>query len=253
MSADTRSGPAPALAGGPGERGPMTGRVALVTGGTGALGQAVVLRLLGDGARVWVPWVDEREHAALTTRVAGEAAGRLTATPCDVLQEHALPRLVDDLVAREGGVHVLVMTVGGFAGGALVDTDRATWDRMLALNLTSAFAAARAVVPRLLAAGDGRVVAVASRAVVPPAAGFIAYTVAKAGVIALAQALAEETRGRGVTVNAVLPSTMDTPANRAATPDADRRGWVPVEAVAAAIAYLVGPDAGHVTGTLVAV
>jgi len=236
-----------------GERGPMTGRVVLVTGGTGALGQAVVFRLLADGARVWVPWVDEREHAALTARVAAGAAGRLTTTPCDVLRDGALPRLVDDLVARDGAVHALVTTVGGFAGGALVDTDRATWDRMLALNLTSAFAAARAVVPRLLAAGEGRVVMVASRAVVPPAAGFIAYTVSKAGVIALTQALAEETRGRGVTVNAVLPSTMDTPANRAAMPDADRKGWVSVEAVAGAIAALVGPDGGHVTGALVTV
>lgn len=247
MSAGAARGPAA------GEARPMTGRVALVTGGTGALGQAVVRRLLADGARVWVPWVDEREQAALASRVTGEAAGRLTTIPCDVLDERALARLVDDLAAREGAVHALVTTVGGFAGGALVETDRATWDRMLALNLTSTFAAARAVLPRLLATGDGRMVAVASRAVVPPAPGFIAYTVAKAGVIALAQALAEETRGRGVTVNAVLPSTMDTPANRAAMPDADRRGWVAVEAVADAIGFLVGPGARHVTGTLVAV
>jgi NAD(P)-dependent dehydrogenase (short-subunit alcohol dehydrogenase family) len=231
----------------------MMDRVALVTGGTGALGQAVVTRLLAGGARVWVPWVDEREHAALEARVAPAAAARLVTCPCDVLREDALASLVDDLVTREGAVHALITTVGGFTGGALVDTDRATWDRMLALNLTSAFAAARAVVPRLLAAGHGRVVTVASRAVVPPTAGFIAYTVAKAGVIALTQALAEETRGRGVTVNAVLPSTMDTPANRAAMPDADRRGWVPVDAVAGAVAYLVGPDAGHVTGALVTV
>lgn len=236
-----------------GERGPMTGRVALVTGGTGALGQAVVLRLLADGARVWVPWVDEREHAALTARVAAGAARRLVTTPCDVLRTDALAQLVSELLARDGAVHALVTTVGGFAGGALVDTDRATWDRMLALNLTSAFAAARAVVPHLLAAGEGRVVMVASRAVVPPAAGFLAYTVSKAGVIALTQALAEETRGRGVTVNAVLPSTMDTPANRAAMPGSDRNGWVPVEAVASAIACLLGPDAAHVTGALVTV
>lgn len=235
-----------------GDAGAMSGRVALVTGGTGALGQAVVLRLLGEGARVWAPWIEEREHAALVARVPSAAVGRLVAPPCDVLRDD-VSRLVEDLVAREGAVHALVTTVGGFAGGALVDTDRATWDRMLALNLTSAFVAARAVVPRMLAAGDGRMVTVASRAVVPPTGGFIAYTVAKAGVIALTQALAEETRGRGVTVNAVLPSTMDTPANRAAMPDADRHGWVPVEAVAAAIAWFVRPDAGHVTGALVTI
>jgi len=132
-----------------------------------------------------------------------------------------------------------------------VDTDRAAWDRMLAMNLTSAFTAARAVVPHMLAASGGRVVMISSRAVVPPAGGFIGYTVAKAGVIALMQALAQEVKGRGVTVNAVAPSTMDTPANRAAMPDADPKTWVPVAAVADAVAALAAESAAHLTGTLV--
>ena len=124
---------------------------------------------------------------------------------------------------------------------------------MLDLNLTSAFAAAKAVVPHMVRVRCGRVVVVASRAVVPPPAGFIAYTVAKAGVIAFTQALAAETREHGVTVNAVLPSTMDTPANRAAMPDNDRRGWVPVEAVADSIAMLARREAAHITGTLLSI
>ena len=99
----------------------------------------------------------------------------------------------------------------------------------------------------------GRVVTIGSRAVVPPGAGFIGYTVSKAGVIAFTQALAQELRGTGVTVNCVLPSTMDTPGNRAAMPDADRSGWVPVESVAETIAYLVSDEAAHVTGSLVTV
>jgi NAD(P)-dependent dehydrogenase (short-subunit alcohol dehydrogenase family) len=105
----------------------------------------------------------------------------------------------------------------------------------------------------MVAAGRGRVVTIGSRAVVPPAAGFIAYTVAKAGVIAFTQALAQELRGSGVTANCVLPSTMDTPANRAAMPGSDRKGWVPVESVAAAIAFLASEEASHVTGALVTV
>jgi len=121
---------------------------------------------------------------------------------------------------------------------------------MLALNLTTAFTAARAVAPHMLAAGHGRVVLIASRAVVPPAGGFIGYTVAKAGVIALMQALAQEVKDRGVTVNAVAPSTMDTPANRAAMPGVDPKTWVPVTAVADAVASLAAESAGHVTGTL---
>ena len=99
----------------------------------------------------------------------------------------------------------------------------------------------------------GRIVVVASRAVVPPAGGFIAYTVAKAGAIAFTQALSQETRAHEITVNAVLPSTMDTPANRAAMPDSDRQGWVPVEAVADAIAVLAREASAYITGTLLAV
>jgi NAD(P)-dependent dehydrogenase (short-subunit alcohol dehydrogenase family) len=146
-----------------------------------------------------------------------------------------------------------VAGVGGFAGGSLLETDRATWDRMLDLNLTSVFSAAKAALPAMVRARYGRVIVVASRAVVTPTAGFIAYTVAKAGVIAFTQALAQEMREHGITVNAVLPSTMDTEANRAAMPDSDRKGWVPVEAVADGIAVLAREASGHITGTLLAI
>src|SRR5262249_51138156 len=107
-----------------------------------------------------------------------------------------------------------------------------------------------AVLPHMLAARSGRVVMIASRAVLPPAAGFIGYTVAKVGVIALMQALAQEVKGHGITINAVAPSTMDTPANRAAMPDVDPKTWVPVTAVADAVASLAAEQASHVTGTL---
>ena len=114
-------------------------------------------------------------------------------------------------------------------------------------------AATRAVIPHMVKAGHGRVVTIASRAVVPPTGGFIAYTTAKAGIIAFTEALAHEMRGHGVTVNSVLPSTMDTPANRAAMPDSDRQGWVPVDSVADAIAFLVRDESAHVTGALLTV
>jgi len=160
---------------------------------------------------------------------------------------------VERTLAARGRVDILVGAVGGFAGGSLLETDAAAWRRMLDLNLTSAFTATKTVAPHMVRARYGRVVLVASRAVVPPVGGFIAYTVSKAGVITFVQALAHEMRGHGVTVNAVLPSTMDTPANRAAMPDSDRRGWVPVEAVADAIALLAREESAHITGTLLAV
>jgi NAD(P)-dependent dehydrogenase (short-subunit alcohol dehydrogenase family) len=228
-------------------------RVALVTGGSGALGSAITRRFLAEGAVVCVPWIVEAERQRLEASVDAAMRPRLMVERCDVGDDAAMAALAARVQARHGRVDVLVTAVGGFAMGGLVDTDRATWDAQVHLNLTTTFVACRAVVPGLLAAGGGRVVAIASRAVVPPAGGFIAYTVSKAAVIAFVQALAQETRGRGVTVNAVLPSTMDTPANRAAMPDADPKTWTPVEAVADGVAYLAGETAAHVTGTLLAI
>jgi len=228
-------------------------RVVIVTGGSGALGQAITQRFLRDGNVVCVPWIVDGEREQLDKAITGEPRSRLLLEQCDVGNDAAMERLVRGVLDKHRRVDVLVSAVGGFAMGDLVQTDRALWDRMLALNLTTQYVAAHAVVPHMLAAGSGRIVAVASRAVLPPAGGFIGYTVAKAAVVAFVQALAAETRERGVTVNAVAPSTMDTPANRAAMPDADPKTWVPVEAVADAIAYLAAPASSHVTGTVLAI
>lgn len=228
-------------------------RVAVVTGGTGALGQAVTLRFLAEGAVVAVPYAVADERDRLYQRVAAADRSRLVMEPVDVLDLAAMRDFAARLVAARRRIDILVAGVGGFAGGSLLETDAETWKRMLDLNLTTVFAAAKAVVPRMVETRYGRVVIVASRAVVPPGPGFIAYTVAKAGAIAFAQALAREMQEHGVTVNAVLPSTMDTPANRAAMPDSDRRGWVPVEAVADAIAGLAREASAHISGTLLAI
>ena len=231
----------------------MAHHVVIVTGGSGALGQAITHRFLAGGATVCVPWVVERERERLEASVDAATRPRLLLERVDVGDDAAMKQLVDGIVGRQRRLDVLVSAVGGFAMGDLVQTDRAQWDSMIALNLTTQYVAARAVLPHMLAAGSGRIVAVASRAVIPPSGGFIAYTVAKAAVIAFVQALAVETKGRGVTVNAVAPSTMDTPANRAAMPDVDPKTWVPVAAVADAIAYLAAPASAHVTGTLLAI
>ena len=231
----------------------MAERIVIVTGGSGALGQAITQRFLADGAVVCVPWIVEKERERLASSVDATTGRRLMLEHCDVGDDAAMERLVANVRARHQRVDVLVSAVGGFAMGDLTQTDRALWDQMLALNLTTQYVAAHAVLPHMLQAGSGRIVAVASRAVVPPSGGFIAYTVAKAGVITFVQALAAETKGRGVTVNAVLPSTMDTPANRAAMPDVDPKTWVPVTAVADAIAFLAAETSAHVSGTLLAI
>src|SRR5262249_9292511 len=171
----------------------MTGRVAVVTGGTGALGQAVVLRLLAAGASGAGPSAaQEGARAPRTQRVAAADRQRLLLQSADVIDLKAMTAFAESVVAARGKIDILVAGVGGFAGGSLLETDLETWKRMLDLNLTSAFSVAKAVLPAMVRARYGRVVVVASRAVVPPGAGFIAYTVAKAGVIAFTQALAQE-------------------------------------------------------------
>jgi NAD(P)-dependent dehydrogenase (short-subunit alcohol dehydrogenase family) len=230
----------------------MTGRVAVVTGGTGALGQSVVLRFLHDGATVAVPWIVPEEWETLRSR-AVDGATRLHGARVDGTDEDAFAAFVADVLARHQRLDVLVNTVGGFAGGDLASTSLAEWRRMLDLNLTSAVIGCRAVLRAMRAARRGRIVNVASRAVVPPVGGLIAYTVSKSAVIALTQALAQEERPHGIGVNAVLPSTMDTPANRRAMPDVDRSGWVGTDAVADVIAYLSSDGAAAVSGACVAV
>jgi NAD(P)-dependent dehydrogenase (short-subunit alcohol dehydrogenase family) len=230
----------------------MTGQVAIVTGGTGALGQSIVLRFLRDGASVAVPWFVPVEWEALQA-AAGEARARLSGQKLDMADEAAVAAFVADLLGRSKKVDAMVNAVGGFASGDLASTSLADWRRLIDLNLTSTVVGCRAVLPAMRAARHGRIVNVASRAVMPPMGGFIAYTVSKSAVIALTQALAHEERPHGITVNAVLPSTMDTPGNRKAMPDADRSTWVSTDAVADVIAYLASDAASAVSGACVTV
>jgi NAD(P)-dependent dehydrogenase (short-subunit alcohol dehydrogenase family) len=231
----------------------MQGHVILVTGGTGALGAAVALGALEAGATAVVTYRDARDRDALAGRALAPARERLHGVQADVTDGDSVRRLVDEVMARHHRLDALVNTVGGFAMGDLLATEERAWDAMLMLNLRSAYLCCRAVLPAMLESGRGRIVNVASRSVVPPTGGFIAYTVSKAGVIALTQALAHEVRGRGVTVNAVLPSTMDTEANRRAMPGSDRKGWVTPESVSRAILFLASDAAADVSGTLLAI
>ena len=231
----------------------FAGKVAVVTGGTGALGQAITRRLVAGGSVVAVPFVVPAEAEALRASLPVAERDRLHATPADVADPAAMDGFVGGVLARHRRVDILVCAVGGFAAGDLVSTPPELWNRMLTLNLTTTYLACHGALPAMLRARSGRVITIASRAVVPPMAGFLAYTVAKAGVIALTLALAREVAPHGVTVNAVLPSTMDTPANRAAMPDADRSGWVSVDSVAAVVTLLAGDGARDVTGALIPV
>lgn len=164
----------------------------------------------------------------------------------------AAREIAGEVVSRFGRLDVLVHAMGGFAGGKTVaETDDATLDGMLDLNYRSAFFIARAVLPYMRRQGGGRILAVASRQAVEPGALVGAYSASKAALVALIRTTALENKDRGISANTVLPGTMDTPANRAADPQADPRQWVQPAQVAALLVHLASDAAAQVTGAAI--
>ena len=225
-------------------------RNVLVTGGTGALGTAVVQAFVHAGARVTVSWVVEAERDALREEL-GAAAKRVKLERADVTDPDAVAALCVTATEPTGRLDVLAQLVGGFAFAPITETDPKTWHKMIALNATSTFLCAREAVKCMRPHG-GRIVTVAAvPAVARGAANMSAYAAAKAAVLNLTQSLSKEVVGDGITVNAIVPSTIDTPANRAAMPDADTSTWLAPAAIAEVVVWLAGEAAGIVTGTAV--
>jgi len=227
-----------------------TPRGVVVTGGTGALGRAVVKQLLERGARVAVPYRDPAEWQGLLAS-AGEGAP-LFGARADLASPGGARSFVDEAAGRLGAVDGVALVAGGWAGGARLDeAPDEEWERMLRTNLDTAAHVCRAALPHLRKQG-GSVVAVGSRAAETAGAGMAAYAVSKVAVHALVRVLALENAGL-VRFNAVLPGTIDTPANRAAMPDADRRSWTSPEAIARVVVFLLSGDSAPTTGALVPV
>lgn len=225
----------------------MAERTVLVTGGTGGLGGAVTAAFLEAGWRVVVP-----DRAGAGTAPAGTAPVRVTA---DLLEPAGAARAVEAATADPAApLRAVVNLVGGYASGGLVhETPVDEFDRMLRLNLRPTYLVTQAALPHLLAAGGGAVVCVAARAALSPFPGAAGYVTAKAAVLAFANAVAVEYRQRGVRCNTVLPSVIDTPANRAAQPDADHRRWVPPAEIAAVIRFLASDDSAPTSGASIPV
>ncbi|MDQ4130545.1 MAG: SDR family NAD(P)-dependent oxidoreductase [Actinomycetota bacterium] len=218
----------------------------LVAGGTGALGTAVVAELLDSGYEVAATWIVERERE----RMASELGGSVTLVKADLFS----PDGAEEAVSAAPGLEGVVNLVGGFSSSpSLHETAPEEFERMLHLNLLPGFLLARAAMPLLMDRGAGAFVAVSARAAVRPFPGAAGYITAKAGVVAFVQALDAEYREHGIRSNCVLPSVIDTPANRKAMPEADHSRWVPPTQIATVIRFLVSDDSLPLSGAAVPV
>ena len=228
----------------------FAGRTVIVTGGTGALGGSVVRGFLEAGARVLVSYVVEDEVAPFRQQFA-DAAGRVELHRCDVRRAAEVETLFQHVPS--GDLRAVVNLAGGYRWTRVADTDDATLEHLLDLNLRTTFAMCRAAAPALVAAGGGAIVNVSARAALRGEAGNGVYGATKAAVLALTQSLSAELKGDGVNVNAVLPSIIDTPANRKAMPKSDPATWVAPGDLASVIVFLASDAAAAIHGAAIPV
>ncbi len=225
----------------------------LVAGGTGGLGRAVSLAFLQAGATVVVTYREQKEFDALS-REAGALASRLGGHIIDVTDEAAVMQFVATIGGQRGPLDAMVNTVGGYAGGVnLWEMQGGVLERMLSLNLRAGYALARAVIPAMLERRRGAIVNIAAKAAVEHAAGAAAYAASKAAALALFDSLAAEVKGKGVRINTILPSIIDTPANRSAMPRADFAAWPKPRDIARVILFLCSDDAKVIHGASIPV
>jgi NAD(P)-dependent dehydrogenase (short-subunit alcohol dehydrogenase family) len=221
----------------------LTGRVVLITGASGGLGEGVTQAFLTAGATV----------AGVARSWRGKTPkGDFRGVEADLSMPQACRDVVEQVLREANRIDAVLHLMGGFAGGQPIQNiDDATWNSMISMNLSAAFYVFRAVLPALLAQGHGRLVAIGSRAGVEPGASLAAYNVSKAGLNALVKTAAAEVNGTGVTVNAVLPSTIDTPSNRQAMPQADFTKWVTPASIASLLLWLTSDESRDVNGALI--
>jgi NAD(P)-dependent dehydrogenase (short-subunit alcohol dehydrogenase family) len=226
-------------------------RSAIVTGGAGGLGSAVTSEFLAHGWHVTVPWLHAHEtERLLALDTVAAARERLTLVAADLFEASAATEVVAQADAHGAApLRAVVNLVGGFAaGGRIHETPIEDFERQFQLNLRPTYLMCAAALPRLIERGEGTIVCVSTRAALRAFAGAAGYISSKAAVLAFVDALAAEYTGDGVRANAVLPSVIDTPANRASQPEADHSRWVTPAAIARVIHFLCSEESGPVSG-----
>jgi len=219
-------------------------KVAVITGAKGGLGGSVTEAFLAAGATV--------VGVSRSIQLSDFPHPRFTAMPAELLNGEAARQLASDVAAKFGRIDILVHLVGTFAGGkSVADTDDATLDRMLDTNLKSAFHITRAVLPFMRTQGGGRILAIGSRAAVEAFPGAAEYAASKAALVSLIRTIAAENKDRGISANIVLPSTIDTSANRKVMPKADYSKWVQPGQTASMLVYLATDTASPISGAAI--
>lgn len=227
-------------------------RVVLVTGGTGNLGQAVIRIFLAAGERVAA--VVRKPADAATVFGADVPAERCLAVVGDLTDESSVAGIARQTIDAYGRIDVLVNTAGGIrAGTPLHETPVEEWDYMMNLNARTTFLMSRAVIPYMLERKQGKIISVAARAALKGTAKHGAYNASKMAVIRLTETMSAELKSRGINVNCILPGSIDTPANRAETPDADFSKWVHPQSLAGVIFFLASPAAADIHGAAIPV
>lgn len=231
----------------------MNDAVVLVSGGAGNVGRAVTEAFLQEGARVVVPFYKTDKPTALD-ELRARHPDRLHTFALDLTTERGAQQAVERVLEWGGRLDAVAHMVGGFTGGTrLVQTPVEVWDRMMDLNLRSAWLISRFAVPQMVSGGGGSLVFVSSRAAREVRSGQGAYAISKSALLTLVEALAVEYASEGIRANAVLPGTIDTEANRRSMPDADHSGWTQPEEIARVIVFLAGPESTAINGATVPV
>lgn len=226
----------------------FTNKIVLVTGGTGALGRAITTAFIASDAIVVSSYVVDSEIEQLKK----ESKSVVELIKADVTKDQEVEKLVSNIISNHGRIHVLVNVVGGYLGGKSVsELDEKEWDLMMTMNLKSAFLISKHVIPQMVSSKYGKIMHVSSRTGLKSSGYDSAYAASKSGLIRLVESLSEEVKESNINVNCIMPSTIDTEANRRAMPTADPSKWVKPQDLANVVLFLCSDEANVITGAAI--
>jgi len=229
----------------------FNGKTAIVTGGTGILGKAIVERLFDEGSSIAIPYHSSSSLSSVPQKISSTPS-RFYAAKVDLAQDAQVSAFTKDVAEKFGKIDFLIAAAGGYAGGNLTeDVDIEEFEGMLTINLRTTFLICRSVLARMRRQKSGRIVTVASMPAVTPSSKKGPYAISKRGVITLTETIAAEVKGTGITANVIAPSILLTEANKKSMPDADISKWVTLDDVASLVAYLCSDKARSISGNVV--